>query len=121
MYTLLTGRVPLITEEAKNIKEKLQLIYRGKRTPILEANPNLKREPALKELSGIIEQMLALNPQDRPPVEAVQERLSTLWSGMDKNPMMDIPIIYDKKWDKVGPDSLQRTTTDTLAFDDLNG
>lgn len=121
MYTLLTGRVPLITEEAKNIKEKLQLIYRGKRTPILEANPNLKREPPLEELSGIVEQLLALNPQDRPPVEAVQERLSTLWSGMDKKPMMDIPIIYDKKWGKVGPDSLQRTTTDTLAFDDLNG
>ena len=121
MYTLLTGRVPLITGEAKNIKEKLQLIYRGKRTPIVEANPNLKREPLLEELSGIIEQMLALNPQDRPPVEAVQERLSTLWSGIDEKQRMDIPIIYDKKWGKGGPDSLQRTTTDTLAMDDLNG
>jgi len=121
MYTLLTGRVPLITGEAKNIKEKLKLIYRGKRTPIVEANPNLTREPPLEELSGIIEQMLVLNPQDRPPVEAVQERLSTLWSGIDEKRRMDIPIIYDKKWGEVGPDSLQRTTTDTLAMDDLNG
>jgi hypothetical protein len=116
----MTGRVPLITEEAKNIKEKLQLIYRGKRTSILEANPNLKNEPHLAEVSEIIEQLLALNPQDRPPVEAVQERLNTLWSQMDETQRRKIAIIYDKKWDSVGPDSLRRTTTDTLAIDGLN-
>ena len=121
MYTLLTGRVPLVTEDAKNIKEKLQLIYRGKRTPIVEANPNLKKEPILEQLSEIVEQMLALNPQDRLSLETAQGRLSAVWSGIDEERRAEMPIVYDKKWGKGGPDSLQRTTTDTLAMDDLTG
>ena len=72
MYTILAGRVPLSTEQGKNIKEKLRLIYRGNRTPILEANANLKAEPALVELSRIIDQMLALDPEGRLTVEELQ-------------------------------------------------
>ena len=120
MYTLLTGRVPLPLEEAKNIKEKLQMIYHRKRTPILEANSNLNSTPELIELAGIIDKMLALDPKDRFSIERLREKLESLWSRIDEAKRMAIPIIYEKKWDIVGPDSLERTTTDTLEIEDLN-
>ena len=119
IYTLLAGRVPLVLEGVANLKEKLRLVYRGARTPILEANPDLLTFSELTELAGVVEEMLILDPQKRPSIEMVKEKMEQLWSQIDDTEKMVWPIRYAKEWVGLGPDAWARTTTDTLVVDDL--
>lgn len=116
MYALLTGRVPISLEGTKNVKEKLRIVFRGERTPILQANQNLKAEPGLVELSGIIDQMVSLEPKNRPTLEALQEKLKTLWLNVTDPKRFSMPLRYEKKSGGVDPDSIQRTTTDAMEL-----
>ena len=119
IYNLLTGRVPIALEEAHSLKEKLKLVYQGNRIPIAEANPNLLASPELIELASMVEKMLELNPQNRPQIEELREKLERLVSPMENAEKFLIPIRYAKSWDKVGPEFWERATTDTVALDEL--
>ena len=79
LYSLLTGRVPIMMEKVQNFKEKLRLVYRGERIPLFEANPALTAERVSIELSGIIEQMISIKADERPRIEEVRRKLQTLW------------------------------------------
>lgn len=120
MYALLSGRVPLSLEHCKEIKEKLRLVYRGKRVPMLEANPALQREPELQALAAIVDKTLILNPQERPDIEAVDNKLKTLWSAWSDPERLSLPIIYEKKSSGTMIDSVERTTTNALQMQDLD-
>ena len=104
IYSLLTGRVPLSLEGASNLKEKLRLVYRGSRIPIVEANPDLRASPELIEMASIVEPMLEPSPQSRPHIDEVKKKLETLWSTIDNTEKLLIPIKYAKPWGKIGPD-----------------
>jgi serine/threonine protein kinase len=119
IYSLLTGRVPLSLEGASNLKEKLRLVYRGSRIPIVEANPDLRASPELIEMASIVEPMLEPSPQSRPHIDEVKEKLEALWSTIDNTEKLLIPIKYAKPWGKMGPDFWERTTTNTLTLDEL--
>ncbi len=120
IYSLLTGRVPIKMEKMKNFKEKLRLVFRGERIPLFEANPALTAHPVLIELSGIVEKMLLLKPNQRPTIEQVYKKLQTLWSRFDDPETFHMPIQYAKYWGGTHQDSLIRTTTQTLDMDDVN-
>ena len=119
MYSLLTGRVPLSLKEASNLKEKLRLVFRGTRIPIVEANPDLSVSPELMELASIVELMLETTPQNRPHLDEVKEKVETFWFTIDNTEKLLIPITYAQPWVKVKPDFFERSTTTTLTVDDL--
>jgi serine/threonine protein kinase len=92
IYSLLTGRVPLSLEGASNLKDKLRLVYRGSRMPIVEANPDLRASPELIEMASIVEPMLEPSPQSRPHIDEVKEKISRLWSTIDNTEKLLILI-----------------------------
>lgn len=114
MYTVLTGKTPLILEGAQTFKEKLKLVYRGGRTAVLVANNNLIDRSELVALCDIIDEMIALRPEDRPTIDHLNTKLKNFWSGIEDAGTLSLPIIYETHWETASQDSLVRTTTDLL-------
>jgi len=117
IYSLITGRVPIMMEKVSHFKEKLRMVYRGKRIPPFEANPALTAEPVLIGLSGLVEQMLALKAERRPSIEEAARRLQELWSTIEDPETLLMPIQYVKHWGGTHQDSLIRTTTQTFDME----
>jgi len=69
MYSLLCGKPPVSLERSKNLKEKLRLVYRGSRPPLVEANPFLGAKSELLQLAGIVDDMLNLSAEKRPTLQ----------------------------------------------------
>jgi len=119
IYALLTGRVPIRIEGIHDLREKLRLVYREERIPLLEANPGLGDNQSLLELAKIVEQMIRRNPSQRPNVEEVADQLNRIWSSISDPEAFLEPIRYTKQWGGPYEDSLVRTTTQTLEMDDV--
>jgi serine/threonine protein kinase len=114
MHSLLTGRAPVELTGTVNLKEKLRIVYRGKRVATAEANGNLKADPVLRELSGIIDRMLELNPSKRPTLPEVSEPLKSLWAAVGDQEKLAMPIRYEVTAPEMKSDSTDRITTDLL-------
>jgi hypothetical protein len=87
LYQLMSGRLPVAFGKVRTkdeLKVQLRRVVQERRTPLLEANPSLASEPALRGLAQHVDQMIIRDPTRRPPLEGFYEAWLELWRPLDE-------------------------------------
>jgi|YNPNPStandDraft_1061719.scaffolds.fasta_scaffold00482_3 hypothetical protein len=96
IYQLMSGKLPLEFKKARTteeIKMQLKRVVQAKRTPLLTANPELARWPALRALAELVDHMIVLDPTRRPPLEEFYGDWVGAWEKVPEE-VLYRPVIY---------------------------
>ncbi len=96
IYQMMTGKPPLSFGQAKTqrgMKELIQKVIKGVRTPILKANHHLKSDPHFLALAEIVEKTLTIDPSTRIDCENLCAEMERFWKKVPPEDLK-LPVLY---------------------------